>query len=167
METVDKILFYSHNNQYGYMSNFHKSNFTDDNITYMCNEQYFMKKKQELFDSNNLDLANDIIQSINPSEIKKFGRQVKNYNNLVWDNTRYEIMKHGLRLKFNQNPIIKQKLINTNPKKLYEASPYDKIWGTGYDAENTLRLINENSQDKLGQNLLGKALEEIRQELTS
>jgi predicted NAD-dependent protein-ADP-ribosyltransferase YbiA (DUF1768 family) len=61
-------------------------------------------------------------------------------------------------------PIFQWKRCNTNPKNLYEASPYNKIWGTGYDALNTLRLINENSQNMLGTNLLGKALEEIRQE---
>ena len=165
METDDKILFYSTNNQYGYMSNFYKSNFTDNVNNYNCNEQYFMKKKQELFDMNNQYIANKILQSNNPTEIKKYGRQVKNYNEIVWNNARYEIMKSGLRLKFNQNPVIKQKLIDTYPKNLFEASIYDKIWGTGYDAENTIRLINNNSQDQLGQNLLGKALEEIRDEL--
>ncbi len=160
METADKILFYSTNNEFGYMSNFFKSKFTDNTNNYICNEQYFMKKKQELFDKDNIVLANKILESNSPTEIKKFGRQVKNYNELVWDKERYEIMKTGLRLKFNQNQTIKQKLINTYPKNLYEASAYDAIWGTGYDAENTLKF-----QNKLGKNLLGKALEEIRQEL--
>ena len=165
METDNKILFYSNNNDYGYMSNFYKSNFTDNINNYNCSEQYFMKKKQELFDTNNIVLANKILESNNPTEIKKFGRQVKNYNELVWNNARYDIMKNGLRLKFTQNLDLKQKLINTNPKNLYEASPYDKIWGTGHNAETTLQLINNNSHNKLGRNLLGKALEEIRNEL--
>ena len=74
METVDQILFYSHNGTYGYMSNFYSSNFVDDNIEYNCSEQYFMKKKQELFDPTNISLANKILTNNIPTEIKKFGR---------------------------------------------------------------------------------------------
>ena len=165
METNDKILFYSDKNKFGYMSNFYGCNFTDNINNYICSEQYFMKKKQELFDPTNVILSNKILSNNDPKKIKQFGRQVKNYNDQTWSNSRYEIMKNGLRLKFTQNADIKQKLINTFPKKLYEASPYDKIWGTGYSAENTLQLLNNNEQNKLGTNLLGLALEEIRSEL--
>jgi len=165
METNNKILFYSNGGTYGYMSNFYQSKFVDDNVEYNCSEQYFMKKKQELFDPNNVTLANKILTNNSPTEIKKFGRQVKNYDENIWNNMRYDIMKNGLRLKFMQNNDIKQKLINTNPKKLYEASPYDKIWGTGYKAIDTLHFIEHNEEYKLGTNLLGRALEEIRNEL--
>jgi ribA/ribD-fused uncharacterized protein len=165
METEDKILFYSDKNTYGYLSNFYECNFTDNINNYNCSEQYFMKKKQELFDPTNLILSNKILLNNDPKKIKQFGRQVKNYNEEIWNNSRYEIMKNGLRFKFSQNQNIKQKLLDTFPKNLYEASPYDNIWGTGYIALDTLNLINDNKQNKLGQNLLGKALEEIRFDL--
>jgi hypothetical protein len=124
-----------------------------------------MKKKQEMFDPTNIILANNILNNNNPKEIKKYGRQVKNYNDDVWNNERYEIMKNGLRLKFSQNPDLKQSLLATGNKNLYEASPYDNIWGTGFNANETLEKINNNKQNELGQNLLGRALEEIRNEL--
>jgi ribA/ribD-fused uncharacterized protein len=165
METEDKILFYSHRNKFAYMSNFYECNFTDNINNYNCSEQYFMKKKQELFDPTNLILSNKILQNSDPVKIKQFGRQVKNYNEQIWNNSRYEIMKNGLILKFTQNPHIRQKLIDTFPKNLYEASPYDNIWGTGHDALDTFRLINENQEHILGKNLLGLALEEIRLKL--
>lgn len=165
METDTKILFYSENNNYGYMSNFYPSRIKENLREYNCNEQYFMKKKQELFDPTNITLANKILNNNDPKEIKKFGRQVKNYNDDIWNNARYEIMKNGLRLKFSQNPVLKQSLLATGNKNLYEASPYDKIWGTGYNADETLNKFNLNKQNELGQNLLGRALEEIRQEL--
>ncbi len=76
-----------------------------------------------------------------------------------------KIMKNGLILKFSQNPVLKQSLLATENKNLYEASPYDNIWGTGYNANETLEKINNNKQNKLGQNLLGRAIEEIRNEL--
>jgi ribA/ribD-fused uncharacterized protein len=166
METDTKILFYSDKSgKYRFMSNFYPSKFIENNIEYNCSEQYFMKKKQEMFDPTNIFLANNILNNTNPKEIKKFGRQVKNYNDDVWNNSRYEIMKNGLRLKFLQNPDLRQSLLATRNKNLYEASPYDNIWGTGYIANETLEKINNNKQNELGQNLLGRALEEIRNEL--
>jgi len=70
-------------------------------------------------------------------------------------------MYNGLLLKFSQNNSIKQKLISTHPKTLYEASKYDKIWGIGYYANEA---INTN-KNKYGRNLLGKALMDIRSHL--
>ena len=166
METDTKILFYSDKSgNYRFMSNFYPSKFIEDDIEYNCSEQYFMKKKQEMFDPTNIILANNILNNTNPKEIKKYGRQVKNYNDDVWINERYEIMKNGLRLKFSQNPDLKQSLLVTGNKNLYEASPYDNIWGTGFNANETLEKINNNKQNELGQNLLGRALEEIRNKL--
>ena len=165
METYSRILFYSHHGKFDFMSNFYSSNFTENNITYNCSEQYFMKKKQELFDPLNIELANKILSCTNPHDIKKYGRQVKNYINDIWNEKRYEIMKQALRLKFNQNEDLKNKLKQTGNKKLYEASPYDNIWGTGFNSEITLQKILENKENELGQNLLGLALEEIRSDL--
>ena len=165
METDTKILFYSDKSgNYRFMSNFYPSKFIEDDIEYNCSEQYFMKKKQEMFDPTNIILANNILNNTNPKEIKKYGRQVKNYNDDVWNNERYEIMKNGLRLKFSQNPDLKQSLLATGNKNLYEASPYDNIWGTGFNANDTLEKINNNKQNELGHNLLGRAIEEIRNE---
>ena len=55
-----------------------------------------------------------------------------------------KIMKNGLILKFSQNPVLKQSLLATGNKNLYEASPYDKIWRTWYNANETLEKINNN-----------------------
>ena len=44
-------------------------------------------------------------------------------------------MLNALYYKFSQNSILQQKLLNTGNKKLYEASPRDKIWGIGFSAE--------------------------------
>jgi ribA/ribD-fused uncharacterized protein len=124
-----------------------------------------MKKKQELFDPSNKILSDKIMKSNNPSDIKKFGRSVKNFNQDTWDSNKFDIMVNGLKLKFSQNSDIKAKLKETSSKKLYEASPYDRIWGTGFDKNDTIKKILENNLDELGQNLLGKALEKVRSEL--
>ncbi len=149
METQDKILFYSHHGEYGYLSNFYSTKFTENNVEYSCSEQYLMKKKQELFDPTNIILANKILQNTNPAEIKKNGREVKNFNEQTWDLNKLNIMVQALRLKFTQNIILKNKLKNTGLKNLFEASPYDRIWGTGFNAQETLNKINSNQNGQL------------------
>jgi ribA/ribD-fused uncharacterized protein len=71
-------------------------------------------------------------------------------------------MLDALRLKFNQNEIIKQKLLETTPKILYEASKNDKIWGIGFYDKDAI-----HNKSKFGKNLLGNALMVIRTELSS
>ena len=108
----------------------------------------------------NIKLLNIILSESNPKKIKQYGRKVKNYNDNTWNQIRYDIMKNGLRLKFNQNQNLKTYLIKTGTKLLYESSPYDKIWGIGFHGRDA---INTNL-NLYGLNLLGNALMEIRDE---
>ena len=162
-ETSRAIYFYGHNGLYGYMSNFYPCKFEKEKgIKFNCSEQYLMYMKAILFEPNNNDLHNKIINESNPKVIKSLGRSVKYFNNDIWNENKKQIMINGLRLKFNHNPNIKKKLINTGNKILYEASPYDKIWGIGYSPTDAL-VVPSN---KYAENLLGKCLMEIRNEFT-
>lgn len=162
METETEIYFYNLKNNFNYMSNFYKTNFTDkDGIKYNCSEQYFMYHKCKIFDSKNNILLETIITEKSAIKIKKYGRQVQNFNDKIWKEKRYNIMLEALRLKFNQNEIIKQKLLETKPKILYEASKNDRIWGIGYYDKDAIKI----DKSKFGENLLGNALMEIRSEL--
>uniref|UniRef100_A0A6C0H5U0 NADAR domain-containing protein n=1 Tax=viral metagenome TaxID=1070528 RepID=A0A6C0H5U0_9ZZZZ len=159
METDSEIYFYGVKNKYGCFSNFYLTFFVDEhNIKYNCSEQYFMYQKCLLFDPTNEKLLKQILRSNIPTNIKKLGRSVKNYDEIAWNDKRYSIMLKGLLLKFSQNDNIKRVLLNTENKTIYEASKYDKIWGIGY---NTKEAINVD-KDKYGKNLLGNALMEIR-----
>jgi len=56
METIDTIYFYNQNEPQGYMSNFYKSNFADnDNNKFCCSEQYLMYMKAKTFEPNNTE----------------------------------------------------------------------------------------------------------------
>ena len=60
-----------------------------------------------------------------------------------------------------KNPELKEILLATGDHIIVEASPYDRIWGVGLSEENDdLYKGNWN-----GQNLLGKALMEVREKL--
>jgi len=163
METDTEIYFYNLKNKFNYMSNFYKTIFTDkDGIKYNCSEQYFMYHKCKIFDPKNNILLETIITETSATKIKKYGRQVQNFNDIFWKEKRYNIMLEALRLKFNQNEIIKQKLLETKPKILYEASKNDRIWGIGYYDKDAIQI----EKSKFGENLLGNALMEIRSELS-
>lgn len=162
MDTGTEIYFYRLNNKFGYLSNFYQTNFVDEHSNmFNCSEQYFMYHKCLTFDKKNKKLLNAILAEESPKQIKSYGRQVKNYSDEVWNDLRFDIMLNGLRLKFNQNPILKQKLIDTKDKMLFEASKYDDIWGIGF--EDFEAITKDKSE--FGRNLLGLALMTLRTEL--
>ena len=161
METDDEIYFYGLKNEFGFMSNFYRTNFIDnDGIKYNCSEQYFMYQKCKLFDSTNTVLMEAILTEKSPSKIKRYGRKVENFIDDVWNDIKFKIMLDALRFKFNQNDKIKQKLIKSKPKILYEASKYDNIWGICFSSSTA---VNKN-KTFFGKNLLGIALMTIRDE---
>lgn len=158
------IYFYGHKNgQYACMSNFYPCNFVDDDNQFNCSEQYFMYQKCLMFDPENTELLNAILHSQNPTKIKQFGRQVRNYNDKIWSEQRYEIMKQANMLKFTQNNDICEILLSTGNEMLYEAAKNDRIWGIGYYANAVANVPIH----KYGQNLLGKVLMEVRDEIVN
>ena len=142
------------------LSQWYGSSFKKDGITYPTAEHWMMAEKARLFKDE--DMLQKIIKSKSPGEAKKLGRKVKGFKNDVWLNHRYEIVKQGNLLKFAQNPSLKDFLINTKKRVLVEASPVDQIWGIGLAADDDR---SKNPLQWKGDNLLGFALMEVRDEL--
>ena len=67
-------------------------------------------------------------------------------------------MVEVLKAKF-QRADLRKILLATEDRTLVEASPYDRIWGVGLAVEDS-RILDERKWR--GQNLLGKALMEVR-----
>lgn len=144
----------------GPFSQWQRSPFTDENgIIFVTCEQFMMHRKAVLFDDH--DTANKILLTNVPKVQKELGRMVSNFNPTVWDEKKFDIVKLGNRLKFTQNPIFLEELKLTKGKLLVEASPYDRIWGIGFEVGDP----NINDESKWGENLLGKAITEVRIEL--
>lgn len=137
-----------------------QSSFTVDGVVYKTAEHWMMAKKAELF--GDVEILEKIIACNSPAEAKKLGRLVKNYNDVIWLENRFEIVKSGNFHKFNQDEKLKEFLLNTNDRVIVEASPVDPIWGIGMASDH--RDIN-NSEKWKGLNLLGFALMEVRDEL--
>jgi len=136
------------------------SSFEVDNITYKTAEHWMMAKKAELFDDQ--EILAKIIACKSPAEAKKLGRKVRNYDDKIWLENRFEIVKKGNYHKFSQNKDLSEFLINTNERVIVEGSPVDPIWGIGMAEDHKDVLIPEKWK---GLNLLGFALMEVRDEL--
>lgn len=136
-----------------------KSTFESDGQTYRTAEHWMMAKKAELFDPERVE---EILQAKSPAQAKAIGRLVTGFSQEVWDKHKYEIVRQGTLLKFSQNEELVTFLINTKKRILVEASPVDPIWGIGLAKDHR----NASNPSKWrGENLLGFALMEVRDEL--
>ena len=151
--TDDMVTFFSSNAPF---SNFYLSRFEYKGYHLNNSEQAFMLEKAIMFDKSKIPF---ILAAKSPAEVKKLGRAVENFDPKAWDENRYQIMVDILRAKF-ANPRLKQILLNTSERELVEGSPYDAIWDGKLDWKNNKILDRRNWR---GQNLLGKALIEVRE----
>lgn len=144
----------------GHFSNWFPAEFNLDGIQFNCAEQYMMYMKAKTFnDTNSMD---QILKAKNPGFQKSLGKKVTNFDPVVWDKVKEDIVYDGCLAKYSQNLDLKEELVKTGDLILVEASPYDKIWGIGM-AEDHPDATNESKWQ--GQNLLGKALMRVRSTL--
>lgn len=130
-------------------------------LVFSSSEQLFMWLKAKFFGDDST--ANKIYLTTNPEEARKLGREVKNYDDTIWNTVRVDYMRKAVFSKFIQNKEFRTQLIDPkyDNKVFVEASPYDKIWGIGY-SENDLLY---SYKDTWGRNELGKILTDIRTKL--
>lgn len=133
------------------------SSFEINGINYPSAEFYMMAEKARLF--NDDSMLNRILLCSNPGAAKKYGREIRNFNEDVWNQNRFDIVVRGNKAKFEQNEELKQFLLNTKDRIIVEASPVDKIWGIGLSEDDK---HCENPEKWKGLNLLGFALMKVR-----
>ena len=159
MRVTDKHVFF-----WGeWPSNWFKCHFVAEGNEFFNSEQYFMWVKAKTFGDE--EVADEILKKgKNPKTAKELGRKVKNYDDAVWNEKRYQVMVDANLHKYSQNEELKGLLLNPELKgKGYvEASKYDTIWGVGLTEDNPLV---DDEKNWLGTNLLGKALDEVRERL--
>lgn len=141
-------------------SQWHKTKFQLNDIEYTSAEQFMMAKKAELF--GDMEIRNQILSTNNVRKQKQLGRQVRNFDEEIWNNSKIKIVYIANNLKFSQNAELKTKLLETKGKYIVEASPVDVIWGIGIAPDDPRRF---NRTKWRGQNLLGKILTQLRKDL--
>lgn len=124
---------------------------------YPMAEHYMMAEKARLFGDE--DTRAQILKAGSPQAAMQFGRQVRNFNERAWEDSKLRLVVEGNLAKFSQKGELRQFLLGTGDKVLVEASPVDQIWGIGLTADNEQAM---NLKQWRGLNLLGFALMEVR-----
>lgn len=119
--------------------------------------------------------AAKILAATSARKQKALGREVANYDETRWCEEWVAIVERASWLKVSQGtnaasmrmgdagePVaLKGLLLATKGRELVEASPFDRVWGIGFKAEEALGV----SRARWGENLLGKALMRVRDQL--
>ena len=126
-------------------------------VRYVCGEQYLMSEKAKLFGDQ--VSYKRIMASTDPSIHKSLGRGVRPFDHARWELRREDIVLTGNYAKFAQNAPMLKHLLATGNRTLAEASPLDTLWGIGFPASHP-HAAHPSKWN--GQNLLGKALMQVR-----
>lgn len=162
-ETIKFIFFWGHTNKHNedvgkfVFSQWFYSPFVVDGIEYKTTEHWMMAHKAKLFGDNKA--FEELIKADKPGEVKDIGRQIMGFDEIKWNDKKFEIVKAGNIHKFHQNKKLKDFLLGTADKVIVEASPTDTIWGIGLTKDSSMV---DNPYSWRGSNLLGFALMETR-----
>lgn len=139
-----------------FLSNFYNAQVLFEGAFYNNNEAAFQAAKMKnpadrknvMFDCDGMRLA---FTQMPAKYAKRHGRRVTLRDD--WENIKYDVMLAIVRDKFTRHTELKAKLLATGNEPLEEGNTWgDRTWGT----------VNG-----VGQNLLGKILMQVRDELRS
>jgi ribA/ribD-fused uncharacterized protein len=151
--TEEPLCFYYPTDEHGYMSNFSPHTvmahhpFTGELVCYQTSEHRFQAMKA--MTKNDHDY---VLQSADPGTSKTRGREIElrpgwgdKYGDLCW-----YVMFETVLAKFSQHKKIRNRLLETGGRAIWEDSPRDDIWGI------------RHARDYRGKNLLGYVLMDVR-----
>ena len=130
-------------------------NFSSFKVLY---KDYLYSSLEEAYQAAKfIGVAPEVVQKIKNSysahEAKEIAFENRDKQRKDWDEVKVQIMEELLRLKLDQNPYVKKKLLETGDCLIVEDSPKDDFWGWG--------------KDRKGENNLGKLWMKLRDELRS
>ena len=110
------------------MSNFHPVKINHDRYIYHSSEQLIQHKKAQLF--GDVITEAQILSTTTAMECKIEARNIRHYDQQLWESSAKSLCCDGIKAKFTQKPWLANLLLSTNDEILAEAT-YDKVWGTG------------------------------------
>ena len=138
----------SFENDYAFLSNFYPSPIKIEGTTYPTVEHFYQSMK-----AVEMSQVMEIIIAETPGKAKRLGAKCKLVKD--WDKMKIEVMKMGLKAKFEQHPKLRESLIFTGYRILEEGNYWrDSFWGIDF-------ITNE------GENHLGILLMELRETYAS
>ena len=122
----------------------------------IMNDLYFPTSEHAFqylkFVDTNIEIAEKIRNSLSPDEARTIAHENKMYRPSNWSDLKYDKMEKVLRLKVDQNPRVKEVLLNTKDLMIAECCiDEDTDWG-----------IDNNNQ---GENHLGNIWMKIREDI--
>lgn len=136
VKTID-----SFSGEYSFLSNFYPAKLVVFDLEFKTSEHAY-----QAFKTLDFKEFNQIKNAQTPGNAKKLGKYVTLRDD--WDDIKLKVMKVVVRAKFDQNPEIRVKLINTAPAELIEGNAWrDDFWGV---------------YNGVGENHLGKILMNLR-----
>lgn len=106
-----------------------------------------------------------IMNSTDPRQIQKLGRQVKNFEQAKWNENSQEFLYQANLYKFGQNEKFKNFIMSVPKNAIFvEASPLDKNWGIKMTADNPKA---QNPFEWEGTNFLGFQITRARDYIIS
>ncbi|MBQ6594893.1 MAG: NADAR family protein [Clostridia bacterium] len=156
------LIFHDADKEYGFLSNWYRSEFYSKSKRFSSVEQYLMYHKALIF--GDTDTAAMILKEDDPAVIQKLGRKVTPYIDTIWAGRCQAVLYRGLMCKFSQNPTLRSELLMTGDAILVEGTASDKRFANGLTRTDPDRY---DMQKWLGKNLLGFTLMEVRDELSS
>ena len=104
--------------------------------------------------------AKKILRETNPKIIKSLGRKVSGYDDDEWAKHRENAMFQACYAKFTRNKKAHDFMMSLPCNKLFvEASPYDTIWGIGWEENHPNAAVPDAWR---GRNLLGNVFNRVR-----
>ena len=143
-----EIKFYKKGEPYYEFTNFYERGFKLDGLSWKTSEHYFQAQK---FVDKNCLIGQNVKDQPSAREAFQIARKNDGLKRADWESAKVDIMKTCLKAKFTQNKDLEALLVGTGNAKLIEHTSNDKYWGDGDDGS--------------GQNMLGRLLMELREEL--
>ena len=107
--------------------------------------------------------AHKIEAAYDALECKRISREIESFDADAWNEIAGTETYFRISEKFRQNTKLKNTLLQTGDKIIVECS-YDKIWGSSIHLNNVNAL---NKETWVGNNLLGKILMDIRNDINN
>lgn len=134
--------------EFSVFDNFSSFRVLVDGVLYCTVEHAYQASK--FFDTAP-EIAKEITECYSAHEAQKIAYANRDKQRKDWSEVKLGIMERLLRLKLEQNPYVKRKLLQTKNYLICEDSPKDSFWGVG--------------PDRNGRNELGKLWMKLRAEL--
>lgn len=127
-------------------------------------EHYYMFLKAFFF--QDFDTMEKIANSQTVEEAKNLGRSVKGFDDFMWSKVRQQYMYIAVSEKFHHCKKERDWLLSPefDDKVFVEGRIIDNVWGIGLDWRDPLA---EDCKNWKGMNLLGRVLNEVREDLKS